>query len=209
MPRVAEVRKSAAAPSSERQNERWDRMLAAAAELGAHTAYEQVQMQEIARVADVALGTLYRYFPSKARLFTAVFNARIARFVAEEWPTGEGGGVQKVGERLAALTRRLVEQPLLCGSMVRATTVDYCDPSEPHAPMAEADIYRATLRTLGVEDPGPELETAVRMLVYGWWGVLVSCLSGRTSPDEARQQIELAARRLLAGEAPGQETPAR
>ncbi|MFJ8111017.1 TetR/AcrR family transcriptional regulator [Streptomyces sp. NPDC096132] len=202
MPRVAEVRKAAAAPSSERQNERWDRMLAAAAELGAGTAYEQVQMQEIARVADVALGTLYRYFPSKARLFTALFNDRVARFVAEEWSTESGDGVGKVGERLAALTRRLVEQPLLCGSMVRATTVDYCDPSEPHAPMAEAHIYRATLRTLGVEEPGPQLDTAVRMLVYSWWGVLVSCLSGRTTPGEGRQQITLAARRLLAEEAP-------
>jgi TetR/AcrR family transcriptional regulator, cholesterol catabolism regulator len=35
--------------------------------------YERVKISEVAREADVALGTLYRYFASKEHLFAAVF----------------------------------------------------------------------------------------------------------------------------------------
>ncbi|MFE8916379.1 TetR/AcrR family transcriptional regulator [Streptomyces globisporus] len=201
MPRLAEARKPAE-PASERQVERWDRILGAAAELGADTAYEQVQMQEIARASDVALGTLYRYFPSKVQLFATVFAARVARFIEEEWPVEDGDAVEVVGERLVGLNRRLMEQPVLCGSMVRATATNYADRSEPQAPVPDSHLYDAVLRTLGEDDPCQERVTAVRMLVYSWWGVLFSELSGRTTPSEARYEIGLAARRLLARDAP-------
>ncbi|WP_413098276.1 TetR/AcrR family transcriptional regulator [Streptomyces sp. Inha503] len=201
MPRLTEARKPAS-PSSQRQVARWDRILEVAAELGARTAYEHVQMQEVAKAADVSLTTLYRYFPSKVQLFAAVYVARVELFVKEEWPAEDGDAVEIVGERLVALTRRLMEQPLLCGSMVRAAAADYADPSQPQAPVAESHLYRAILRTLGEDDPGQERVTAVRMLVYGWWGVLFSNLSGRTSAAEARYQIALAARLLLARDTP-------
>jgi len=201
VPRLTEARK-AASPSSQRQVARWHRILETAAELGTRTVYEQVQMQEIAEAADVSLTTLYRYFPSKVQLFTAVYAARVERFVEEEWSAEGGDAVEIVGERLVALTGRLMEQPLLCGSMVRAASADYADPSQPETPVAESCLYRAILRTLGEDDPGQERVTQVRMLVYSWWGVLFSELSGRTSPGDAGYQITLAARCLLGRNAP-------
>jgi AcrR family transcriptional regulator len=168
-----------------------------AAELGARTVYEQVQMQEIADAAEVSLTTLYRYFPSKTQLFIAVYAARVERFVEEEWTTQDGDAVEIVGERLVALTRRLMEQPLLCGSMVRAASADYADPSQPQTPLAESHLYRAILDTLGEEAPGQERVAAILMLLYSWWGVLFSNLSGRTSATEAHYGILVAARLLL------------
>ncbi|MFE8013906.1 TetR/AcrR family transcriptional regulator [Streptomyces antibioticus] len=196
VPRLTEARKPAS-PSSQRQVARWHRILAVAAELGARTAYEQVQMQEIADAADVSLTTLYRYFPSKVQLFTAVYAARVERFVEEEWPQKNGDAVEIVGERLVALTGRLMAQPLLCRSMVQAASADYADPSRPETPVAESCLYQAILCTFGDDDPGEERITAVRMLVYSWWGVLFSHLSGRTSAAEARYQVLSAARLLL------------
>ncbi|MFG2961017.1 TetR/AcrR family transcriptional regulator [Streptomyces sp. NPDC048291] len=196
MPRLTEARRPAS-PSSQRQVARWHRILDVAAVLGARTPYEQVQMQEVADASDVSLTTLYRYFPSKTQLFAAVYAARVERFVDEEWPAQDGDPVEIVGERLVALTRRLMEHPTLCGSMVRATSANYADPSQPEAPVAESRLYGAILRTLGEKDPSVERVTAVRMLVYGWWGVLFSELSGRTSPGTGRYQVALAARSLL------------
>src|SRR5579884_3616395 len=57
-----------------RQIERRERILDTAIELASDGGYEAVQMRDVAARADVALGTLYRYFTSKDHL------------LAEAWP---------------------------------------------------------------------------------------------------------------------------
>ena len=52
-------------------------MLRAAARLGSRLPLERVQMAEVAAEADVALGTLYRYYPSKHHLFAGLLLTRI------------------------------------------------------------------------------------------------------------------------------------
>jgi len=52
--------------------ERRDRIVRAALELLMTSDYETIQMRDVAEHAEVALGTLYRYFPSKEQLFAAV-----------------------------------------------------------------------------------------------------------------------------------------
>ena len=46
-------------------------LIAAAMELGLDGGYEGVQMREVATRADVAMGTVYRYFTSKDHLLAA------------------------------------------------------------------------------------------------------------------------------------------
>ena len=53
------------------QAARRQRVLVAALELGADGGYDAVQMRDIAASAEVALGTIYRYFPSKDALLAA------------------------------------------------------------------------------------------------------------------------------------------
>src|SRR5947207_13308564 len=54
--------------SSAAQRERRKRILDATRALASKGGYEAVQMRAVAERADVALGTLYRYFPSKIHL---------------------------------------------------------------------------------------------------------------------------------------------
>ena len=54
------------------QRARRDRIVAAALRLLERGEYEKIQMRDIAEEADVALGTVYRYFASKEHLFAAV-----------------------------------------------------------------------------------------------------------------------------------------
>src|SRR5215467_5539882 len=53
------------------QRERRKRILDATLELASRGGYEAVQMRAVADRADVALGTLYRYFPSKIHLLVS------------------------------------------------------------------------------------------------------------------------------------------
>src|SRR5882757_6205154 len=57
---------------TEAQRARRRRILHAAAELATEGGFDAVQMREVAERADVALGTLYRYFPSKIHLLVSV-----------------------------------------------------------------------------------------------------------------------------------------
>jgi AcrR family transcriptional regulator len=73
---VAGIRAPEPPPSPESltpaQRERRARILGAGAELLAVREYEHIQMRDVAERADVALGTLYRYFASKEHVFSAV-----------------------------------------------------------------------------------------------------------------------------------------
>src|SRR5205823_13844470 len=57
---------------TERQAARRDWIVQAAMELAAEGGYDAVQMREVSARANVALGTLYRYFSSKDQLIVAV-----------------------------------------------------------------------------------------------------------------------------------------
>jgi AcrR family transcriptional regulator len=54
------------------QRARRERIISTAMTLLKDGAYETIQMRDIAETADVALGTVYRYFASKEHLFAAV-----------------------------------------------------------------------------------------------------------------------------------------
>ncbi|MBX7160142.1 MAG: TetR family transcriptional regulator [Acidimicrobiia bacterium] len=54
------------------QAKRRRRVMSAAMSLAADGGFENVQMRDVAAEADVALGTLYRYFPSKEYLLVSV-----------------------------------------------------------------------------------------------------------------------------------------
>lgn len=57
------------------QSARRQRIVAAGLELLSSADYEQVQVRDVAQAAGVALGTVYRYFPSKEHLFATVLLA--------------------------------------------------------------------------------------------------------------------------------------
>ncbi|MFJ1912937.1 hypothetical protein ACIOGX_13490 [Streptomyces sp. NPDC088147] len=162
-----------------------------------------VQMQGTERAADVARGTLFPLLPPKVQLFAAVSASRVACFLEEEWLPGEqdcdtdAEAMAIADERLVALAHRLMEQPTLCGAMMRSTAANYSDQSARQVLVPESLLDDAILRTLGDEYHSPARVTAARMFTYSWWGVLFSALSRRTSPGEGRYEIMLAARHLL------------
>src|SRR5215203_2904508 len=74
------------------QAARRQRVLLAALELGADGGYDAVQMRDVAATAEVALGTIYRYFPSKDALLAAAmleWMEDLERRVMQRAPRGD------------------------------------------------------------------------------------------------------------------------
>src|ERR1700729_3650401 len=71
---IAEVESGSAA-----QRERRKRIVDAKLALASKGGYEAVQMRAVAERADVALGTLYRYFPSKIHLLVSALTEEFER----------------------------------------------------------------------------------------------------------------------------------
>jgi AcrR family transcriptional regulator len=86
--------------------ERRNRIIRTALELLSESDYDVIQMRDVAEASDVALATLYRYFPSKEQLFAAVqleWVERLHRRVAQRGLEGDSDL-----ERLLGVLRRSI-----------------------------------------------------------------------------------------------------
>jgi len=121
VPRLAENR-AAAAPTTAPQRARRVRIVQAAMNQALTKDFERVQMHEIAEAADVAIGTLYRYFPSKTHLFVGVMAHQLqtlsARFERNP-PTG-GTPASRVFDTLWRTNRYLLDHPTLAAAMIQS-----------------------------------------------------------------------------------------
>ena len=71
------------------QRDRRKRILDATLALASKGGYDAVQMREVAERADVALGTLYRYFPSKIHLLVGALTLELERMFTRAMHDGE------------------------------------------------------------------------------------------------------------------------
>jgi AcrR family transcriptional regulator len=198
VPRIAEARE-AAAPSSASQMARHRRILRAAASLAAEKGLERVQMHEVAKEAEVAIGTLYRYFPSKVYLFTAVLAEQIDRLDAQISPPRPGQAPEdSVYDVLVTATRQLFRRPTLAQALLQAQNSAHAA-QVPEAARSDRTTRDMLLRALGATEPTAQDVTAVWLLVQCWYGLLTSALNGRTSLADAEADLRVACRLLLAG----------
>lgn len=202
MPRIAEGR-PAAEPNSPTQIERYRRILRAAADLGAKRRFDRVQMQDVARDAEVAIATLYRYFPSKTHLFSGVMAEQVEQ-LDETTPEPDPGESPEdaVCRTLVRASRNLVRRPLLAIAMLQSANSANAA-AVPDADRVDSSFQRLVLRILRVEAPTAQDITLVRLLLNCWYGVLSSSLTGRMSLSDAEADIELASRLLLASRSNG------
>ncbi|MFJ8000866.1 TetR family transcriptional regulator [Streptomyces sp. NPDC096310] len=210
---------------TERQEARRRRILDATARLACRGGFDAVQMRGVAEEAGVALGTLYRYFPSKVHLLVATMQDRLDRLhttLRKRPPAGDSPSERVAGTLLRAF-RSLQRDPQLADAMVRAltfadrgvsaevetvsrqTTAIILDAMAPQA-ASRTPTARTRRRTPG--EPAPELLSAVRVVEHTWHATLIAWLSGRASVAQVRTDIETASR-LLDPPARGGQEPAR
>lgn len=197
MPRIAEARPSAE-PSSAGQKARYQRILRAAAKHGAANGLERVQMHDVAKDAGVAIATLYRYFPSKTHLFTAVMAQQVAQL--EEATTAAEPGqdpVAAVSELLIQASRQLLRRPLLANAMMQSNNAAHAS-TVSDAIRIDSAFRDLILRTLDLDEPTEHDYRLVRLLEQAWYGVLTQSLNMRVELADAEADIRLACTLLLA-----------
>lgn len=196
MGRIAAGR-MAAEPTSPSQKVRQRRILRVARELATDRGVEAVQMQDVARGAEVAMGTLYRYFPSKVHLFTAVTADQVDRlsttFGAVE---STGHPEQDVFRMLASASRELLRRPSLAAGLLQSTNSAHAT-QVPDAGRIDDAFRELLLRKLCPGAPSDGDRTAVWLIMQCWYGLLTSCLNGRTTPAALAGDLEVACRLLL------------
>ena len=197
MPRIAESRPPAE-PTSPEQVERRQRMLQAAARLGAEHGLERVSMNAVASQAGVAIGTLYRYFPSKNHLFAAVMHSRVERLGDQAAALPREDPVEAVSELLIAASTELLERPLLAMAMLQSNNVVHAEGGAEVAPTTDQIFRNLILRTAGIAQPTERDRRLAWLLEQTWFGVLMSSLYGRSTPAEAHADIQLSTELLLA-----------
>jgi AcrR family transcriptional regulator len=188
--------------ASPAQQERRSRMLAAAMKLAAEGGYDAVQMREVADNAGVALGTLYRYFPSKVHLLVA---ALANQFEQAEAITAKRAIIgdtahERVMRILGGTTVSLQKQPQLTEAMVRAFM--FADASvlgeiEQVGDRLTRMIARAIAGTPDHGQATDEEAAIIRVIADVWMSALVSWANGRSAAEDVERSIDVAVRLLL------------
>lgn len=182
-----------ARPATGDQVERRDRIRRAASRLVAERGLEAVQMQEIAQQAGVALGTLYRYYPSKHHLLAGVMEGQVAAIgrTVDDRPTLDP--VAAVSELLVRACRGLLARPLLARAMITSVNVVRSE----SGPQNDTSFRDLVLRTAGIAEPTDDDQDLARLVEQCAYGVLTWAVAAETTLDEAEASLRRACRLLL------------
>jgi AcrR family transcriptional regulator len=187
-----------AEPGSAAQRERRKRILDATLALASQGGYDAVQMRAVAERADVALGTLYRYFPSKIHLLvcalTEVFDEMQDKL--DRKPLPGDTPAERMLYVLSRATRLMQRDPLVTEAMTRAFM--FADPSAATEVNTVArQMARMFARAMHDGEPSAQDIAIARVIGDVWLSNLVAWVTRRASADDVSAHLELAARLLL------------
>ncbi|MEZ5211099.1 MULTISPECIES: cholesterol catabolism transcriptional regulator KstR [unclassified Gordonia (in: high G+C Gram-positive bacteria)] len=194
---------SGAEVGSAAQRERRRRILDATLALASKGGYDAVQMRTVADKAEVAVGTLYRYFPSKVHLLVTALARELERVEGRVDRTQLPGDtpIERLGNVLDMITYAMQRDPLLTEAMTRAFM--FADASAA----GEVDRVATTIDRLlagAMLDPADptveptENELAIaRVISDVWMSNLVQWLTRRASATDVTNRMAQTVRLLL------------
>lgn len=184
-----------------RQQDRRARMLDAAASLLVDRSYDEIQIRDVAARSGVALGTLYRYFPSKEQLFAHVLLQWSASF-DERVRAARPGRSDEENLRLALrrVARSFERYPhhfQLITVLEVSTDPAVVEPFQTYSRRFVAGL-ESTVPNVPEVDRAPLVELATALigsLLRGWW-------LGQISTRSVHSRLDDAVRLLFAGTQP-------
>ncbi|MEU8824884.1 TetR/AcrR family transcriptional regulator [Streptomyces sp. NPDC048636] len=178
-------------PVQKRSVERFERLLDACAELLDEVGYAELTTKEVARRAEVPIGTLYQFFSDREGLIGALatrnlesFLARVADRLEREAPDGVVGIVEVTVDEFVAMRRTITGFGVVDFGAVGEDHV--LEPNRDNNTAVAGSLRALTASLAGVQD-NAELEIAVRVALECADGVLQ--LAFRTDPQGDPQLI--------------------
>lgn len=200
MPSSSPVRQSSTEGGSVAQRERRKRILDATIQLATSGGFEAVQMRAVAEQADVALGTLYRYFPSKIHLLVSAMDReleRADRVMSADEPQGTTPA-DRVIDALKRISRGLEGDQNITEALTRAFMfADSSAKDEIRAVGGRLSNILAWAIHPGSTDLTDEEAVIVRVIGDVWLSTLVAWVTGRIAPEETAAHMERAVRLVL------------
>lgn len=188
-------------PESAAQAERRRRIIDATLALASKGGFDAVQMRAVADRADVALGTLYRYFPSKIHLLVSGLAHEFERSQAKLTKMTIPGDTayERVLFVLGRTTRSLQRDPNLTEAMTRAFMfADASVTAEVHTVGMLIERMFTHAMHGAEERPATDDEKAIAHVICDvWLASLVAWVTGRASASDVAREMELAARLIL------------
>ncbi len=197
-------------------NPRARRIVDTAIELAEKGGFEAVRLRDVAAEADVALGTLYRYFRSKEDMLIAALSSEVesleARIHARPMPGGSP--LERVDAFFRAATRGLMRRPRLARAILRAAASGDHELAEKvaafHSRMSAmilSAMHGAPLATAAVTNGGgqpvvapaatqDELDIAA-VLQHVWFSCLIGWAGGLMGQNEVIERMATATALLL------------
>lgn len=174
------------------------RVLDATLALAVSGGFDAVQMRDVAQEADVALGTVYRYFSSKERLLLEANIEQInglARRLEQRPPEGDSAS-ERVKDVLRRANRTLLKRREVTTAMVRALA---------SSPPSEADAVRQiTVTMTGIitaaicPDPPTDQDlVTARIVMQVWLSALVGWVGGVDPGERVHEDLDLAVDALV------------
>jgi AcrR family transcriptional regulator len=179
------------------QTARRNRVIDAAMALAAEGGYDAVQMRDVAARAQVALGTIYRYFSSKDHLLAAcqveLWQAQVER-ITQRPPDGDTPA-DRVVNFLARAMRGASNEPERTAALITASSAP--DPAVRECQLEIMAMIDGVLAdAMGDVDPERRDRIAItlRQLWFSW---LLNWVNGWNDAATVNQQLESATRLLL------------
>jgi AcrR family transcriptional regulator len=181
------------------QAARRQRVLVSALGLAADGGYEAVQMRDVATSAGVALGTIYRYFPSKDALLAAAmveWMEDLERRVSQRGPQGDTTA-QRVYDVLRRAVSTMEKQPKLAEAVITALTSD--DEAAGQASIATTDVMTRVMLQAFPDDVEPQVEASIaKVLGHVWFSCMVAWKNGVGDMTWMAEELDIACE-LLCG----------
>ena len=176
------------------QRARRERILKATLGLAAGGGYDAVQMREVAERSEVALGTLYRYFPSKVHLLVSAMAAEVEQLsvrLQRRQAIGETRA-ERVAYVLERSTRSLQREPLLTEAMVRAMMAADATVAAEVAAVRNG-MAHLIVQAMRGSDPAQEHDDELAAILQDvWFARQIAWLGGRIDAADVWRDIHLA-----------------
>jgi AcrR family transcriptional regulator len=181
------------------QADRRRRVIGSAVELASEGGYDLVQMRDVAARAGVALGTIYRYFESKDQLLAAAlaeWTAELERGL-EARPAAGSTPEERVVDVIRRASRPIERNQRLSSALVTAVAGP-----DQGTHTYQAEIHEILMRILDealLDVEKDRRDAVVRILCNVWFAALIGWVHGWRAVSSVRDELEFAARFLLAG----------